>query len=152
MGRGSSRSNPSRPRKRVEAETASTPRMRGPSPDVLLQQSPREKAVEAKKPTEKSFSYNIKRVASSESKEKKAKKGKKSKDPSAPKRPPTAQVSKEGDEKWKAMSDGEKKPYIERAVELKIGKALEKHSQEDDGEEKKGSYREEEEIEEENEE
>ncbi|XP_064935690.1 DNA-binding protein MNB1B-like [Musa acuminata AAA Group] len=150
MGRGSSRSNPSRPRKRVEAETASTPRMRGPSPDVLLQQSLREKAVEAKKPTEK------KRVASSESKEKKAKKGKKSKDLSAPKRPPTAKglVSKEGDEKWKAMSDelSEKKPYIERAVELKIGKALEKHNQEDDGEEKKGSYREEEEIEKENEE
>ncbi|CAL9063335.1 unnamed protein product [Musa banksii] len=95
MGRGSSRSNPSRPRKRVEAETASTPRMRGPSPDVLLQQSlrlSRKQLRQRSRQRSNSHTTCPKRVASSESKEKKAKKGKKSKDPSAPKRPPTAQV------------------------------------------------------------
>ncbi|URE15527.1 HMG (high mobility group) box [Musa troglodytarum] len=198
MGRGSSRSNPPRPRKRVEAETASTlkrardgsafTRCEACKKDVAvvlidmhscsldskirmtLESQVVEKAVEAKKPVEK------KRAVSSEGKERKAKKGKKYKDSSAPKRPPTAfflfmedfrkvfkeanpdnksvaVVSKEGGEKWKTMSDEEKKPYIERAAELKeeYAKAVEKHDQEDEEEGKEGSSKEEEEVEEENE-
>ncbi|XP_052185759.1 high mobility group B protein 7-like isoform X1 [Diospyros lotus] len=73
---------------------------------------------------------------------KKAKKEKKGKDPNAPKRPPTAfflfmdefrktykeanpdcksvsMVAKEGGEKWKSMTDEVKKPYMDRAAELK---------------------------------
>ncbi|CAH9147168.1 unnamed protein product [Cuscuta epithymum] len=90
-------------------------------------------------------------------------KSKKSKDPNAPKRPPTAffvfmqdfrktykeenpdnkkssMVAKEGGEKWNSLTDDEKKPYIERAAELKAEyeKLLEAHNaaeHEDDGEE-----------------
>ncbi|CAL9080297.1 unnamed protein product [Musa acuminata var. zebrina] len=93
MGRGSSRSNPSRPRKKVEAETASTPRMRGPSPDGMIRSFLPLSALQLRQRSrQRSNSHTTcpKRVASSESKEKKAKKGKKSKDLSAPKRPPTA--------------------------------------------------------------
>lgn len=81
--------------------------------------------------------------------EPKAKKEKKAKNPNRPKRPPTAffifmeefrksfkeanpdcksvaQVAKEGGEKWKSLTDEEKKPYVDKAVELKAeyGKAI----------------------------
>ncbi|WOL13355.1 high mobility group B protein 7-like [Canna indica] len=152
-----------------------------------------EKEVEVKKPPAK------KRAVPSEGKEKKVKTGKKSKGASGRKRPPTAfflfmddfrksfkeanpdnkkvaVVAKEGGEKWKSMSEEEKKPYVERAAELKAEheKAVEKDNQEEeeevgeeaeeevggeveetnqeDEEEKEGSSKEEEELEEENEE
>ncbi|XP_024995218.1 high mobility group B protein 7 [Cynara cardunculus var. scolymus] len=86
------------------------------------------KATEKKKP--------------STGKEQSAKKVKKQKDPSKPKKPPTAfflfmeefrvtfkaanpdnkkvsVVAKEGGEKWRSMTEEEKKPYTERAAELK---------------------------------
>ncbi|KAF3335349.1 high mobility group B protein 7-like protein [Carex littledalei] len=95
-----------------------------------------EKVVEAKKPEKKRSS------PSSEKKESSAKKSKKSKDSSKRKRPPTAffvfmddfrkefkeanpdnkkvaLVAKEGGEKWKSMTEEEKKPYIEKAAQLK---------------------------------
>ncbi|XP_022992985.1 high mobility group B protein 7-like [Cucurbita maxima] len=106
-----------------------------------------DKQTQAKKPAEK------KRSAPSEPKAKKSrteKRGKKDKDPNAPKRPPTAffvfmddfrksykeahpdskgvkEVAKEGGEKWKSMTDEEKKPYQDKAAELKAEyeKALE---------------------------
>ncbi|VFQ67088.1 unnamed protein product [Cuscuta campestris] len=90
-------------------------------------------------------------------------KAKKPKDPNAPKRPPTAffvfmqefrktfneanpdnkkasMVAKEGGEKWNSLTDEEKKPYIDRAAELKAEyeKALEANNaaaNEDDGDE-----------------
>ncbi|KAK9052643.1 hypothetical protein SSX86_029273 [Deinandra increscens subsp. villosa] len=88
----------------------------------------------AKKATERKKAVN--------SKEPSAKKTKKQRDPSKPKRPPTAffiflegfrksfkeanpdnkkvaLVAKEGGEKWKSMTDEEKKPFTERAAELK---------------------------------
>ncbi|OMO98224.1 hypothetical protein CCACVL1_04291 [Corchorus capsularis] len=95
-----------------------------------------EKPAEVKKkPAER------KKPASTESNPKR-KKLKKGKDPNGPKRPQTAfflfmddfrkafkeanpdakgvtQVTKEGGEKWKSMSDEEKKPYIDKAAELK---------------------------------
>ncbi|KAM0964242.1 hypothetical protein ACFX13_020673 [Malus domestica] len=71
-----------------------------------------------------------------------SKRAKKDKDPNAPKRPLTAfflflddfrksykeanpdskgvkMVTKEGGEKWKSMIDEEKKPYVDKAAELK---------------------------------
>ncbi|KAA8541441.1 hypothetical protein F0562_025404 [Nyssa sinensis] len=100
-----------------------------------------EKLTEAKKrPAEKK----------AKSTDPKPKKGKKVKDPKMPKRPPTAfflfmdefrksfkeanpdcksvsMVAKECGEKWKSMTDEEKKPYLDRAAELKAeyGKAVE---------------------------
>ncbi|KAI3812369.1 hypothetical protein L1987_17076 [Smallanthus sonchifolius] len=90
------------------------------------------------------------RKKSVKTKEPSAKKSKKERDPSKPKKPPTAfflfmddfrksfkeanpdnkkvaVVAKEGGEKWKSMSEEEKKTYIERAAELKekYQKALE---------------------------
>ncbi|KAL6295429.1 hypothetical protein ACE6H2_003571 [Prunus campanulata] len=89
----------------------------------------------------------VKRSTTSEPKSKRAKKDK---DPNAPKRPLTAfflfmddfrksfkeanpdsklvkTVAKEGGEKWKSMTDEEKKPYVDKAAELKAEykKALE---------------------------
>lgn len=112
---------------------------------------------EPNKPTEK------KKSSSTESKPKKAKvekKGNKGKDPNKPKRPPTAffifmddfrkeykeahpdskdvkAVAKEGGEKWKSMSDEEKKRYQDKAAELKAEyqKALEADNAEDAEEE-----------------
>ncbi|CAK9143237.1 unnamed protein product [Ilex paraguariensis] len=80
-------------------------------------------------------------------------KAKKAKNPNMPKRPPTAfflfleefrktykeanpdcksvaTVAKEGGEKWKSFTDEEKKPYVERAAELKAEyqKALESNN------------------------
>ncbi|KAL3510171.1 hypothetical protein ACH5RR_029572 [Cinchona calisaya] len=90
-----------------------------------------------------------------------AKKGKKAKDPSAPKRPPTAffifmedfrksfkeanpdcksvaTVAKEGGEKWKAMTEEEKKHYVDRAAELKAeyekAKSTDNGAENEDGE------------------
>nr|AFK37944.1 unknown [Lotus japonicus] len=96
-----------------------------------------EQANEAKK-TER------KKPSSKEPKAKRAKteKAKKVEDPNQPKRPPTAffvflddfrkefkeanpgskdvkRVGKEGGEKWRAMTDEEKKPYLEKVAELK---------------------------------
>ncbi|PWA45131.1 hypothetical protein CTI12_AA520330 [Artemisia annua] len=49
---------------------------------------------------------------------------KKEKAPGAPKRPPSAffvfmKVAKEGGAKWKAMSESEKAPYVEKAASKK---------------------------------
>ncbi|OVA10725.1 High mobility group box domain [Macleaya cordata] len=83
-----------------------------------------------------------KKTVSSEPKPRKSKKEKKAKDPNMPKRPTTAfflfmedfrksfkeanpdnksvsVVAKEGGEKWKSMSDEEKKPFMDRFQELK---------------------------------
>ncbi|KAL7230674.1 hypothetical protein ACSBR2_009031 [Camellia fascicularis] len=83
-----------------------------------------------------------KKVKSTEPNPKKVKKEKKAKDPNQPKRPQTAfflfmsefrktykeanpdcksvaTVAKEGGEKWKSMTDEEKKIYLDRAAELK---------------------------------
>ncbi|XP_019194737.1 PREDICTED: high mobility group B protein 7-like [Ipomoea nil] len=115
-----------------------------------------------KKPTEK------KKARSTEPK---AKKEKKAKDPNAPKRPPTAffvfmeefrktfkeenpdiksvaTVAKEGGEKWKSLTDEEKKLYIDRAAERKAEyeKALESNNateNEDDGDESEKEVKEE---------
>ncbi|XP_078176547.1 high-mobility group box 6 isoform X2 [Carex rostrata] len=155
------KSNPPKPRKRVEAETLKRARdgsaftkceacnkdvpvvlidMHSCSLDSKIRQSLEsqvvEKVVEAKKPEKKRSS------PSSEKKESSGKKAKKSKDSSKRKRPPTAffvfmddfrkefkeanpdnkkvaLVAKEGGEKWKSMTEEEKKPYIEKAAELK---------------------------------
>ncbi|KAI3981206.1 hypothetical protein MKX01_041345 [Papaver californicum] len=91
---------------------------------------------------------------------KKTKKEQKVKDPNAPKRPPTAffafmedfrkefkeanpdnksvsVVAKEGGQKWKSMSDEEKKPYVEKCAELKaeFQKAMENYNAENAEEE-----------------
>ncbi|XP_077247170.1 high mobility group B protein 7-like isoform X2 [Tasmannia lanceolata] len=104
-----------------------------------------ENVTEVKKPGER------KKVGSSEVKGKKDKKEKKVKDPNMPKRPATAffifmdgfrktfkeanpdeksvaVVAKEGGEKWKSMTDEEKKPYLEVAAKRKAEyeKAMEK--------------------------
>ncbi|XP_016471798.1 high mobility group B protein 7-like [Nicotiana tabacum] len=92
-----------------------------------------ENASETKKPASKSKEKLT---------EPKAKRERKAKNPNAPKRPPTAffvfmdefrqtfkaanpdcksvsTVAKEGGEKWKSMTDEEKKPYQDKAAELK---------------------------------
>ncbi|PPS14818.1 hypothetical protein GOBAR_AA05764 [Gossypium barbadense] len=97
-----------------------------------------EKPAEAKK----NSAERKKPPATTESNPKKPKKLKKGKDPNAPKRPPTAfflfmddfrksykeanpdakgvtGVAKEGGEKWKSMSEEEKKCYVDKAAELK---------------------------------
>ncbi|KAJ8625279.1 hypothetical protein MRB53_033809 [Persea americana] len=106
-----------------------------------------EKVTEVKRPAER------KKAASSEPKAKNSKKEKKVKDPNMPKRAPTAfflfmddfrkeykeanpdsksvsTVAKEGGEKWKSMTDAEKKPYLEKSLELKAEyeKAMEKYN------------------------
>lgn len=98
----------------------------------VVEQPAEAKKTERKKPTSK------------EPKAKKAKgeKGKKVKDPNMPKRPATAffvflddfrksfkeanpdskdvkRVGKEAGEKWKSMTDEEKKPYLDKVAELK---------------------------------
>ncbi|KAM0059516.1 putative chromatin remodeling & transcriptional activation HMG family [Helianthus debilis subsp. tardiflorus] len=109
----------------------------------------------------------VERKKSVKAKEPCAKKSKKERDPSKPKRPPTAfflfmedfrktfkeanpdnkkvaLVAKEGGEKWKSMTEEEKKSYVERAAELKekYQKALENPNtadNEDDKAEKESS-------------
>ncbi|KAK1438092.1 hypothetical protein QVD17_03895 [Tagetes erecta] len=103
----------------------------------------------AKKPAERKKSVKAKEPSS--------KKTKKEKDPSKPKRPPTAffifmedfrktfkeanpdnkkvsLVAKEGGEKWKSMTNEEKKTYTDKAAELKekYQKALENPNDVDD--------------------
>ncbi|XP_055801988.1 high mobility group B protein 7-like [Solanum dulcamara] len=106
-----------------------------------------ENQTEVKKPAAKS---------KEKSTEPKAKREKKPKNPNAPKRPPTAffvfmddfrqtfkaanpdcksvsTVAKEGGEKWKSMTDEEKKPYQDKAAELKAAyeKALKSNTDAD---------------------
>ncbi|KAG5608618.1 hypothetical protein H5410_019899 [Solanum commersonii] len=106
-----------------------------------------ENQTEVKKPVAKS---------KEKSTEPKPKREKKPKNPNAPKRPPTAffvfmddfrqtfkaanpdcksvsTVAKEGGEKWKSMTDEEKKPYQEKAAELKAAyeKALKSNTDAD---------------------
>ncbi|KAJ4832265.1 hypothetical protein Tsubulata_012209 [Turnera subulata] len=108
----------------------------------------------AKKSTER------KRASTTEPKGNKAKKEKKANEPKARKRPPTAfflflddfrksfkeanpdskgvkQVAKEGGEQWRSMTDEEKKPYVDRADELKAEykKALETDNAENEDDE-----------------
>lgn len=194
MAKGSSKANPPRPRKRVEADANTLKRARDGSAftrcdacnkdvavvlidmhscsldskiKMTLESQVVEKEVESTKPAEK------KRAASTD-KEKKPKKAKKSKESSGRKRPPTAfflfmddfrksfkeanpdnksvsLVAKEGGEKWKSMSEEEKKPYVERAAELKaeFKKAVEDKQE---GEEEAGEKQEEEANQEEEEE
>lgn len=123
-----------------------------------------------KKPT--TTTTDRKKSSSTEPKAKKAKTDKKSKDPNAPKRPQTAfflfmddfrktykeenpdskggkEVAKEGGEKWKSMTDEEKKPYMDKAAELKAeyDKAkLEANNVEEDEDGNGGSEKEVEEI------
>ncbi|KAF3457873.1 hypothetical protein FNV43_RR02533 [Rhamnella rubrinervis] len=117
-----------------------------------------ERLTEAKKPTER------KKSTSKEPNAKRAKKSSKNSD--KPKRPPTAffifmddfrktykeenhdsmaakSVAKEAGAKWKSMTDEEKKPYTDKAAELKAeyDKALESDSAED-GEGEEGSEKE----------
>lgn len=124
-----------------------------------------------KKPTT-TTTTDRKKSSSTEPKAKKAKTDKKSKDPNAPKRPQTAfflfmddfrktykeenpdskggkEVAKEGGEKWKSMTDEEKKPYMDKAAELKAeyDKAkLEANNVEEDEDGNGGSEKEVEEI------
>lgn len=121
-----------------------------------------EKETETKKkPVER------KRAAPSENKERKVKKGKKRGNLNKPKRAPTAfflfmddfrkeykelhpdnksvaSVAKEGGEKWRSMTDEEKKPYTDRAAELKAEYVKEIEEKADDGEEVKEDEKEEE--------
>ncbi|ONK79742.1 uncharacterized protein A4U43_C01F9610 [Asparagus officinalis] len=187
MAGSSSKSNPPRPRKRVEAETMLKRAKDGSAftrceacnkdvPVVLidmhscsldskirmnLEAQVTEKEVQIKKPERK-------RAASSSSKERKSKKEKKSDDPNKPKRPPTAffvfmdefrkiykeahpdakgvtATAKEGGEKWKSLTDEERKVYTDRAAELKAEyeKAMEKYNAGGDEEEKESSDKEE---------
>ncbi|OIW12795.1 hypothetical protein TanjilG_24728 [Lupinus angustifolius] len=111
------------------------------------------KKQERKKP--KSKEPNAKRA--------KTEKVKKVKDPNLPKRPATAfflflddfrkafkeanpdskdvkRVGKEGGEKWRSMSDEEKKPYLDKFAELKAEyeKAMETYKSRDEEEEQEG--------------
>ncbi|KAJ3692971.1 hypothetical protein LUZ60_012066 [Juncus effusus] len=126
-----------------------------------------EKAAEAKKPEKK-------RSSPSSKKAKIAKKTKKSSDSNKRKRPPTAffvfmdafrkeykeahpdnksvaTVAKEGGEKWKSLTEEEKKPYIDKAAQLKAEyeKAVEEDNKEaeNEGEDANGEDNEEEEKE-----
>ncbi|ERN10245.1 high mobility group B protein 7 isoform X1 [Amborella trichopoda] len=132
-----------------------------------------ERVTEIKKPVEKSKSSGSKKTSKvTTERAKTGTKGKKERDPNMPKRPPTAffvfmdefrktfkeenpeeaksvsKVAKEGGEKWKSLSDEEKKPYLEKAAELKAEyeKAMEKFndSSKEANEEEEGSVNEEE--------
>ncbi|KAG4984688.1 hypothetical protein AAZX31_10G273600 [Glycine max] len=121
-----------------------------------------EQAAEAKKPERK-------KPKSKEPMAKKAKveKVKKVKDPNMPKRPPTAffaflddfrksfkeanpdskdvkRVGKEAGEKWRSMTDEEKKPYLDKVAELKAEyeKAMESYEAGQDEEDQAGSDKE----------
>ncbi|KAM1084955.1 hypothetical protein ACFX13_010961 [Malus domestica] len=102
------------------------------------------KAQVVEKPPEvkRKLPADRKRSTTTTSQPKTSKRAKKDKDPNAPKRPLTAfflfmddfrksykeanpdskgvkMVAKEGGEKWKSMTDEEKKPYVDKAAELK---------------------------------
>ncbi|KAJ4778309.1 high mobility group B3 [Rhynchospora pubera] len=189
------KSNPPKPRKRVEAETLKRARdgsaftrceacnkdvpvvlidMHSCSLDTKIRESLEsqvvEKVVEAKKPEKKRPS-----PSSQKKKEGTTKKAKKSNESSSKrKRPPTAffvfmedfrkeykeanpdnksvaLVSKEGGEKWKSMTEEEKKPYIEKAAELKAEyeKAVEEDKNAENEEEDKNAENEGEDVNEE---
>ncbi|CAN6481799.1 unnamed protein product [Victoria cruziana] len=115
-----------------------------------------ESQIEEKPAASKSPPERKKRTVSSEKKESKRKRSNKEKDPNMPKRSPTAffvfmdefrkkykeehpedaksvaKVAKEGGDKWKSMTAEEKKPYVDKAAELKAEyeKAMEKYSAE----------------------
>ncbi|GLT87150.1 hypothetical protein SLE2022_052490 [Rubroshorea leprosula] len=120
----------------------------------------KKKPVERKKPT------------TTEPTPKRLKRLKKGTDSNAPKRPPTAffvfmdefrkllkeansntkagkEVSKEGGEKWKSMSDEEKKPYFDKAAELKAEYEKSLASNNEDNENENVGVRSEEDAEEE---
>ncbi|KAK8486471.1 hypothetical protein V6N13_077267 [Hibiscus sabdariffa] len=175
---GGSKSNPPKPRKRVDAASAAAPptgslvrakdgsafakcdecnktvpvaliNMHSCSLEAKIKMNLEAQVIE--KPAEaKKKPVERKKPSTTEPNPKKLKKLKKGKDPNAPKRPPTAfflfmddfrksykeanpdakgvtGVAKEGGEKWKSMSDEEKKCYIDKAAELKAEyeKALE---------------------------
>ncbi|KAK8569676.1 hypothetical protein V6N13_046724 [Hibiscus sabdariffa] len=167
---GGSKSNPPKPRKRVDAASTAAPptgslvrakdgsafakcdecnktvpvaliNMHSCSLEAKIKMNLEAQVIE--KPAEaKKKPLERKKPSTTEPNPKKLKKLKKGKDPNAPKRPPTAfflfmgdfrksykeanpdakgvtGVAKEGGEKWKSMSDEEKKCYIDKAAELK---------------------------------
>lgn len=175
---GGSKSNPPKPRKRVDIALTHTPTntslVRGKDGSAFAKCEECNKTIpvalismhscslEAKikmslgaevieKPAEvKKKPAERKKPSSTEPNPKRLKKLKNGKDPKASKRPQTAfflfmddfrksykeanpdakggaTVAKHGGEKWKSMSDEEKKPYIDKAAELKVEyeKALE---------------------------
>ncbi|KAK9117810.1 hypothetical protein Scep_015903 [Stephania cephalantha] len=195
-GSSSSKSNPPRSRKRVEAETTTQATgtlkrardgsaftkceecnkdvpvvlidMHNCSLDSKIKMNLEAQVVEKVADQAKKSSEKKKGRTSSEPKAP-SKKAKKVKDPNMPKRPATAfflfmddfrktfkeqnpdkknvsVVAKEGGEKWKSMTDEEKKPYADKAAELKTEyeKALEQHKA-DNAEAAEGSDKEEEE-------
>ncbi|KAJ0095489.1 hypothetical protein Patl1_14959 [Pistacia atlantica] len=119
------------------------------------------------KPTEvKKKSVERKKPTSTEPKPKRLRKAAKD-NSNKPKRPPTAfflfmddfrkeykeanpeskgvkEVAKEGGERWNNMSEEEKKPYLDKAAELKAeyGKALESNNDAENGDEEGGSGKE----------
>ncbi|KAF7808418.1 high mobility group B protein 7-like [Senna tora] len=121
---------------------------------------------EVKKPADRK-KPKTKEPKAKRAKVEKAEKGKKSKDPNRPKRPATAffvfleefrkifkeanpdskdvkRVTKEAGEKWKSLSDEEKKPYLDKVAELKAEyeKALESYNAAEDGDDQDGSEKE----------
>ncbi|KDP40471.1 hypothetical protein JCGZ_24470 [Jatropha curcas] len=127
--------------------------------DAKIKMNLESKVVE--KPTEvKKKPAERKKSTSTEPKAKKAKKEKKASDPNKPKRPPTAffifmdefrklfkeanpdskdvkKVAKEAGEKWKSMTEEEKKPYVDKAATLKAeyNRASEANSAEEEEDE-----------------
>ncbi|XP_022762442.1 high mobility group B protein 7-like [Durio zibethinus] len=188
---GGSKSNPPKPRKRVDAASTAAPAaslvrakdgsafakcdecnktvpvalisMHNCSLDTKIKMNLEAQVIEKSAEVKKKTAERKKR-SSTESSPRKLKKLKKGKDPNAPKRPPTAfflfmddfrksykeanpdakgvtGVAKEGGEKWKSMSEEEKKPYIDKAAELKAEyeKALEEANNADnENEEEEG--------------
>ncbi|GER28727.1 high-mobility group box 6 [Striga asiatica] len=179
-GGGSSSSNASRLRKRVEADTSSSTALKRArdgsafakceecnkdvpvalisfhncSLDAKIKMNLEAQVVEMPSEVKKKPPSERKKSKKTESSAKNGKTGNNSK---KPKRPPTAffvfmedfrksfkesnpdtkgaaKVAKEGGEKWKSMSEEEKKVYVERAAELKAEyeKALEEFNEAED--------------------
>ncbi|PIN12150.1 HMG box-containing protein [Handroanthus impetiginosus] len=125
--------------------------------DAKIKMNLEAQVVEMASPAPKKPSAEKKQAKQTEPKAKKQKKENKAKNPKAPKRPPTAffvfmeefrksfkeanpdcksvaTVAKEGGEKWKSMTEEEKKVYVDRAAELKAEyeKALETNEAENE--------------------